>query len=104
MKVFLAREELLSPKRSLETGIGSGTTPILAPTIIVATLGYISAPFKHMQHISETVVITEPLLINGPIPDFSMPYNVITLVSTLFAFALGSMMNVLVRSPKALKR
>ena len=32
-----------------------------------------------------------------PAPDFSMPFNVITLTSTLLAFFFGSMLNVLVR-------
>ena len=32
-----------------------------------------------------------------PLPDFSMPYNVITLTSTAVAFFLGTMLNVLVR-------
>lgn len=36
-------------------------------------------------------------LVSSPIPDFSMPFNVITLVSTVAAFLLGSMINVLVR-------
>jgi hypothetical protein len=36
-------------------------------------------------------------LISVPFPDASMPFNVITMVSTVFALLLGSMMNVLVR-------
>ena len=36
-------------------------------------------------------------LISIPFPDGSMPFNVITMVSTVMALLLGSMMNVLVR-------
>jgi hypothetical protein len=36
-------------------------------------------------------------LISMPFPDGSMPFNVITMVSTVVALLLGSMMNVLVR-------
>lgn len=40
---------------------------------------------------------TEPLLIPLPTPDFSMPYNVITMTSTVVAFFVGSMLNSLLR-------
>ena len=40
---------------------------------------------------------TEGLLVDAPLPDFSMPFNVITLCSTLLAFFFGSMLNVVVR-------
>lgn len=40
---------------------------------------------------------TEGLLVDVPLPDFSMPFNVITLCSTLVAFFFGSMLNVVVR-------
>lgn len=43
---------------------------------------------------------TEGLLVDVPLPDFSMPFNVITLVSTLIAFFFGSMLNVVVRKGK----
>ena len=36
-----------------------------------------------------------------PLPDFSMPYNVITLTSTVLAFFCGTMLNVLVRKSSA---
>jgi hypothetical protein len=41
-----------------------------------------------------------PLLLELPSPDFSMPYNVITFVSTVLAFAAGSILNALGRKPK----
>jgi hypothetical protein len=45
----------------------------------------------------QTTYFLGHLLIVNPIPDFSMPFNVITLVSTVTAFLLGSIINVLVR-------
>ena len=42
-------------------------------------------------------VIPSSLLVSVPFPDASMPFNVITMVSTVLALLLGSMMNVLVR-------
>lgn len=38
-------------------------------------------------------IYTETLLMNLPLPDFSMPYNVICLVSTVIAIAFGSLHN-----------
>ena len=40
---------------------------------------------------------TTSLLLNLPTPDFSMPYNVIILTSTVMALAFGSIFNLLVR-------
>ena len=44
-----------------------------------------------------TRIYTESLMIEMPYPDFSMPYNVITLTSTLLAFIAGTMLNLLGR-------
>jgi hypothetical protein len=41
-----------------------------------------------------------PLFVELPSPDFSMPFNVATLVSTAMAFVLGTMLNVLARRPR----
>ncbi|CAG8561184.1 667_t:CDS:2, partial [Paraglomus occultum] len=43
-------------------------------------------------------IYTETLLISLPTPDFSMPYNVITLTCTVIALFFGSMFNLLTRS------
>ncbi|KAJ3299998.1 Subunit of the glycosylphosphatidylinositol transamidase complex-like protein, partial [Kappamyces sp. JEL0829] len=40
---------------------------------------------------------TEPLLIRLPTPDFSMPYNVITLTCTALSMYFGSIFNLLTR-------
>jgi phosphatidylinositol glycan class T len=40
---------------------------------------------------------TTSLLLSLPTPDFSMPYNVIILTSTVMALAFGSIFNILVR-------
>uniref|UniRef100_A0ACB8F5V1 Uncharacterized protein n=1 Tax=Sphaerodactylus townsendi TaxID=933632 RepID=A0ACB8F5V1_9SAUR len=41
---------------------------------------------------------TEPLLVNLPTPDFSMPYNVICLTCTVVAVCFGSFYNLLTRT------
>ncbi|KAG0337612.1 hypothetical protein BG004_007572 [Podila humilis] len=43
-------------------------------------------------------VYTETLLVSLPTPDFSMPYNVITLTCTVIALFFGSMFNLMTRS------
>lgn len=40
-------------------------------------------------------IYTEPLLVNLPTPDFSMPYNVICLTCTVVAVGYGSFFNLL---------
>jgi phosphatidylinositol glycan class T len=42
-------------------------------------------------------IFTQNLLVSLPTPDFSMPYNVITLTSTVIALFFGSLYNMLVR-------
>ncbi len=42
-------------------------------------------------------IYTESLLIRLPTPDFSMPYNVITLTCTVLSMYFGSMFNMLTR-------
>ena len=44
------------------------------------------------------------LLVDMPKPDFSMPFNVITLTSTVLAFLFGSIFNALVRKKKRRKK
>ncbi|KAL8013960.1 putative GPI transamidase component PIG-T [Plasmopara halstedii] len=51
-----------------------------------------------------TTLYTEPLLVPLPTPDFSMPYNVITMTSTVVAFFVGSMLNTLLRKAPRLKQ
>ncbi|KAI8391522.1 GPI transamidase component PIG-T [Radiomyces spectabilis] len=41
---------------------------------------------------------TDTLLVSLPTPDFSMPYNVITLTCTVIALFFGSLFNLLIRS------
>ena len=51
---------------------------------------------------------SDGLLIDTPLPDFSMPYNVVTLTCTVVAFFFGSLFNLLVRrrskKPKAIAK
>lgn len=51
----------------------------------------------------EYSLYTAPLLIRMPTPDFSMPYNVITLTCTILALFFGSTLNALVRKFKPVK-
>lgn len=48
-----------------------------------------------MQEKSHVLSYTEVLLVPLTTPDFSMPYNVITLTCTVFALYFGSLLNVL---------
>ncbi|CAO3669246.1 unnamed protein product [Umbelopsis vinacea] len=49
------------------------------------------------QAAHNTTVYTEILLASLPTPDFSMPYNVITLTCTVIALFFGSIFNLLIR-------
>ncbi|KAI8892974.1 GPI transamidase component PIG-T [Globomyces pollinis-pini] len=46
---------------------------------------------------NDTIFYTESLLIRLPTPDFSMPYNVITLTCTVLSLFFGSIFNMLTR-------
>ena len=50
-----------------------------------------------VQETSPILSYTEVLLIPLTTPDFSMPYNVITITCTVFALYFGSLLNVLRR-------
>ena len=43
-------------------------------------------------------IYTSSLLVNLPTPDFSMPYNVITLTGTVLALFFGGVYNMMMRS------
>jgi phosphatidylinositol glycan class T len=44
------------------------------------------------------------VLMNMPTPDFSMPYNVITLSCTVIAMLFGSVFNLVVREYEAISK
>lgn len=50
-----------------------------------------------MQERSPVLCYTEVLLVPLTTPDFSMPYNVITITCTVFALYFGTLLNVLRR-------
>ena len=52
---------------------------------------------KPMSGDGNAYLRTTPLMLPLPTPDFSMPYNVIILTSTVIALAFGNIFNVLVR-------
>ena len=71
-----------------------------------ANRGFDIPPVRTIVHDStETnqepiIVFSRPILVNLPTPDFSMPYNVITLTCTVMALFFGSMFNALTRYPE----
>jgi Gpi16 subunit, GPI transamidase component len=46
---------------------------------------------------SPTILYSNALLILAPLPDMSMPFNVISLTCTLYAFVIGSLLNLLIK-------
>lgn len=50
-----------------------------------------------MMRIGEKIVYTQTALVRLPTPDFSMPYNVITLTCTALSLYYGSVFNMLTR-------
>ncbi|KAI5069341.1 hypothetical protein GOP47_0015642 [Adiantum capillus-veneris] len=68
----------------LGTVKGSGPAPV-------------SALLQELQKTKAVQVYTEVLLVPLATPDFSMPYNVITLTCTVLALYFGSLLNVLRR-------
>ena len=69
----------------------------VAPAVIrlLRASGNESEPFVDRQ--AEVYIRTSSLLLPLPTPDFSMPYNVIILTSTVMALAFGMIFNLLVR-------
>ena len=69
----------------------------VAPAVIrlLPASGNASEPFVKGQ--AEAYIRTSSLLLPLPTPDFSMPYNVIILTSTVMALAFGMIFNLLVR-------
>lgn len=47
---------------------------------------------------------TEPILISMPTPDFSMPYNVVCLVSTVLSIAFGPIFNLATRQTRLIRK
>lgn len=77
--------------------------------IVVSTLRMTSV-FRELTYSPAVITIrgggvlrTSALLLSLPTPDFSMPYNVIILSSTVIALAFGSVFNLLVRRFVALE-
>lgn len=65
----------------------------VAPAVIKLS----SASGNTIAHDTPIYMRTTSLLLPLPTPDFSMPYNVIILTSTVIALAFGSIFNLLVR-------
>jgi len=70
--------------------------------------GLVTLTFRHQdlpssKPVFQRLFLTESALVTMPIPDLSMPYNVIMLTSTFAAFFLGSVINAFFRRPKHAK-
>ncbi|KAM9855209.1 GPI transamidase component PIG-T [Aulostomus maculatus] len=85
--------------------VGSSVVSSLVPSIVAMDTNstqerpLFSSFFPCKEESSYFVrVYTEPLLVNLPTPDFSMPYNVICLTCTVVAVGYGSLYNLLTRS------
>uniref|UniRef100_A0A3B4A3S0 Uncharacterized protein n=1 Tax=Periophthalmus magnuspinnatus TaxID=409849 RepID=A0A3B4A3S0_9GOBI len=85
--------------------VGSSVVSALVPSIVAMdtnnTQGrpLFSSFFPTKEESSFFIrVYTEPLLVNLPTPDFSMPYNVICLTCTVVAVGYGSLYNLLTRN------
>ena len=65
----------------------------VAPAIIRLLPSALASSFRE----EATYIRTSSMLLPLPTPDFSMPYNVIILTSTVMALAFGSIFNLLVR-------
>ena len=68
----------------------------VAPAVIRLLPPFADAPEQGSQ--APVYIRTSSLLLPLPTPDFSMPYNVIILTSTVMALAFGMIFNLLVRS------
>ncbi|XP_066527749.1 GPI transamidase component PIG-T isoform X2 [Hoplias malabaricus] len=85
--------------------VGSSVISALVPSVVAMDVNstqerpLFSSFFPTKEESSYFVrVYTEPLLVNLPTPDFSMPYNVICLTCTVVAVGYGSFYNLLTRT------
>ncbi|KAG7323164.1 hypothetical protein KOW79_012866 [Hemibagrus wyckioides] len=85
--------------------VGSSVISALVPSAVAMDINStqerpLFSSFFHTKEESSYFVrvYTEPLLVNLPTPDFSMPYNVICLTCTVVAVAYGSFYNLLTRT------
>ena len=69
----------------------------VAPAVIRLLPSNSTLSNSAVEELGPTYIRTTTLLLPLPTPDFSMPYNVIILTSTVMALAFGSIFNFLVR-------
>ena len=67
----------------------------VAPAVIRILNANTTNPSEHV--VRTAYLRTTPLMLTLPTPDFSMPYNVIILTSTVIALAFGTIYNMLIR-------
>jgi hypothetical protein len=94
VEVMLDYEPVLLPFQQFPADPNRGIE--LPPTIFVFEPECATSPVK---------LYSSPLLLMPPVQDMSMPFNVISLTCTLYAFIIGSLANLLVRkSSEKVKR
>ncbi|GAB5593972.1 Subunit of the glycosylphosphatidylinositol transamidase complex-like protein [Umbelopsis nana] len=99
-KVFLKyTEHRPDANRGFDVGPAVITT-VLPPgpdNMAASRLDFATNRLSDRQAVQNIKVYTEILLASLPTPDFSMPYNVITLTCTVIALFFGSIFNLLIR-------
>uniref|UniRef100_A0A7S4J5R5 GPI transamidase component PIG-T n=1 Tax=Odontella aurita TaxID=265563 RepID=A0A7S4J5R5_9STRA len=95
--VYLAFESFPSdPNRGMDLAPSVGRFTCVDPPPIATSAGGFNSTLPSGGN-SYARVYSPPLLLMPPVPDMSMPFNVISLTCTLYAFVIGSMVNFLVR-------
>jgi len=84
-------------KTTTKTDTQSSTAKAIAMSRSLYQASEISYKGQPSTHCHKWVLYTNGLAILAPLPDFSMPYNVITLTCTVIAFFFGQAVKILVR-------
>ncbi len=96
---FLAFERFpADPNRGFDVppSIASFSCPLLE----TFTSAQAQAQVGQVPNIFRTNVYSNALLIMPPVPDLSMPFNVISITSTLFALIIGTFINLLIHKSR----
>ena len=68
------------------------------------SIGDATRQLDQLQQFYPLRLYTEPILISMPTPDFSMPYNVVCLVSTVLSIAFGPIHNLTTRRTRLIRK
>src|SRR5699024_5164076 len=70
----------------------------------VTSIAHAAQQLDLLQQYHPLRLYTEPILISMPTPDFSMPYNVVCLVSTVLSIAFGPIYNLTTRRTRLIRK